>query len=267
MKNTTTDLSSSQPLPAGVTDDDMDRFNRDGFLVVPGLAAKDLCRSINRVVDDSLDPPLAPLEFEADILYPGAPKNKAAHGGFTPRRLLHAYTRDEVFRQWARSQSVVAILSRLMSTDRICLSQNHHNCIMTKHPGYSSLTSWHQDVRYWRFDRPELVSVWLALVDEYPENGGLLLIPGSHTSDLGRGRLDASLFLRTDLKSNRDMIDTAVAATLSVGDAVFFHCKTYHAAGRNQIDQIKKSLVYTYRAIDNQPIPDTRSAVYCDIEI
>jgi hypothetical protein len=30
---------------------------------------------------------------------------------------------------------------------------------------------------------------------------------------------------------------------------------------------IKRSLVYTYRADDNQPIPETRSAVYEDIPV
>jgi len=39
------------------------------------------------------------------------------------------------------------------------LSQAHHNCIMTKNPAFSSATGWHQDIRYWSFQKPELVSV------------------------------------------------------------------------------------------------------------
>ncbi|KAA3620317.1 MAG: phytanoyl-CoA dioxygenase family protein, partial [Proteobacteria bacterium] len=198
---------------------------------------------------------------------PGGPASKLVKGGFTPRRLLSAYTRDRLFRGWATDPALVTILRVLIGAERLMLSQNHHNCIMTKYPGFSSLTSWHQDVRYWRFDRPELVSVWLALDHEHTENGGLSLIPGSHLYDLGRGRLDASLFLRTDIAENRQIIDSAVPAELERGDVLLFHCKTYHAAGRNETDRVKKSPVFTYRAYDNEPIPETRSATYPDIEL
>lgn len=245
----------------------IDAFHRDGYVIVRDFTPPGECQRMDAVVEASLDPPLAPLEYEADVHYPGAPVSKSSIGGFTPRRLLSAYTRDESFRHWSTSPAISAMLRALVGSERLCLSQNHHNCVMTKFPGFSSMTSWHQDIRYWRFDRPELVSVWLALDHENEENGALSLIPGSHRSDLGRGRLDASLFLRTDLAENREMIDTAVTAVLNPGDALFFHSKTYHAAGRNQSGRVKKSVVFTYRAADNNPIPETRSAVYTDIPL
>ncbi len=260
-------MNTTDPNRARSSDIAVDAFRRDGYLVIRNFVDVSLCRQMSEIVDASLDPPLAPLEFEADVHYPGAPMSKTSRGGFTPRRLLSAFTRHELFRRWATSADMSRVLAALMGTDEISLSQNHHNCIMTKHPGFSSLTSWHQDIRYWRFDRPELVSAWLALDHEDPDNGGLSLIPGSHRSDLGRGRLDAALFMRTDLPENREMIDSAVAAVLEPGDVLFFHCKTYHAAGRNQTDRVKKSVVFTYRATDNGPIPETRSATYQDIAL
>ena len=243
------------------------QFERDGFIIERGLADLQLCQRLADIVDNSLDPPLAPLEYEADLCYPGAPGSRAEQGGLTPRRLLHAYTRHPLFQQWAGSSEVVSRLQQLMGKRQILLSQNHHNCIMTKHPGYSSMTSWHEDVRYWSFDRPELVSVWLALGDEYPDNGGMLMIPGTHKERFDRGRLDAALFLRTDIEKNQSLIDTAVSAQISAGDVLFFHCKTYHAAGKNITDQIKRSVVFTYRSSDNQPIPETRSANYLDVPV
>ena len=74
---------------------------------------------------------------------------------------------------------------------------------MTKHPGFSSATLWHQDVRYWSFQRPELISVWFALGDETAENGALRVIPGTHLLDVQAQRLDAELFLRPDLPKIR----------------------------------------------------------------
>ena len=242
-------------------------FDRDGYYVARGLFSADEVRALVELIDHSLNPALAPVEFEADVHYPGAPVSRTAPGGQTPRRLLHAFGRDSLFQKVGRHPQVVALLRALMRAEKIRLSQNHHNCVMTKHPGFSSVTSWHQDIRYWRFDRRELVSTWLALGPETRDNGGLLVIPGSHTLDFEPGQFDASLFLRTDLETNDALLAKAVVVDLHPGDMLLFHSRTLHAAGQNETDMIKRSLVYTYRAEDNQPIPETRSAVYEDIPV
>ncbi len=262
-------MPNSQQAPRFTTsgDTEIERFQRDGFIVVRGQADADLCRHMRGFITKSLHPATGPLEYEADVQYPGSPANRMAPGGQTPRRLLNAYSRDEMFRNWATSAPLIATLSRLLSNQRIMLSQNHHNCIMTKHPGFSSETHWHQDIRYWSFDRPALITVWLALGDEHSENGGLSLIPGSHCSDFDRGRFDAALFLREDLPENCALIDAARSIVLSAGDVLFFHCRALHAAGRNTTDETKLSLVFTYHTDDNRPIPGTRSAKYPDIEL
>ncbi len=243
----------------------LQEFNENGYLIERNLASEETVEAMNRIIDDSVRPALAPVEYEADVHYPGAPSSKSAPGGQTPRRLLNAYARDIVFRDWARSAVVVDRLRQMLACSSVMVSQNHHNCIMTKYPGFSSVTSWHQDMRYWSFDQPELVSVWLALGDEAPENGGLLLIPGSHLVDLPRGRLDAALFLRSDIDANQALLDKAIPSNLSAGDTLFFHCKTFHAAGQNETQHVKKSLVYTYHSENNRAIPETRSANHTDI--
>lgn len=242
-------------------------FDRDGYFIARGLFSADEVDALVKLINRSLNPALAPVEFEADVHYPGAPTSRSAPGGQTPRRLLHAFGRDSLFQNVGRHPQVVALLRALMRAEKVRLSQNHHNCVMTKHPGFSSVTSWHQDIRYWRFDRRELVSTWLALGPETRENGGLLVIPGSHTLDFEPGQFDASLFLRTDLKANEALLAKAVVVELQPGDMLFFHSRTLHAAGQNETDMVKRSLVYTYRAEDNQPIPETRSAVYEDIPV
>ena len=63
------------------------------------------------------------------------------------------------------------------------------------------------------------------------------------------------------------MLEQAVPVELEAGDLLIFHSRTFHAAGQNQTQQIKRSLVYTYRTDDNEPIPETRSAVYPDIPV
>ena len=236
-------------------------FDRDGYLVVKGLVRAAACEDIRRSVEAALDPLLGPAEFEADVGYPGAPAGLEAAGGRTPRRLLLAASRFQQLRGWATGTGMRAQLGELLGGDPV-FSQSHHNCVMTKYPGYSSATLWHQDIRYWSFDRPELVSVWLALGDETSTNGALKIIPGSHRLGLDRGRFDRDLFLRPDLPENKVLIRQARDLVMEAGDVLFFHCRAIHAAGKNRTDRVKLSCVFTYHEGGNRPIPGTRSDRY-----
>ena len=242
-------------------------FERDGYAIARQLASAGECARMARAATAALRPVTGPAEFEADVGYAGAPSARSAAGGETPRRLLHAYSRDAVFRRWAAHRRSAGMVRRLLGCADLRLSQCHHNCVMTKHPGYSSATLWHQDIRYWSFDRPELVSVWLALGEETAANGALRVIPGSHRLELDRGRLDRDLFLRAEMPENARLIDAAAPIALEAGDALFFHCRLFHAAGRNNALRTKLSVVFTYHAAENRPIPGTRSAQYPSIAV
>jgi phytanoyl-CoA hydroxylase len=239
--------------------DELARFEESGFLVVRGLANPEMCRQMMDSTRAALAGDAGPAEYEADLHYPGAPDSRAAVGGNTIRRLKEAHARHPVFTRFIFSQPLADRLKQLLGP-KIVMPLAHHNCVMTKQPRYSSETGWHQDIRYWSFERPELVSVWLALGPETPENGCLHVIPGTHQLQFGRERLDSALFLRPDRAENAALIAKRIAVPLQPGDVLFFHCRTFHAAGRNQTGQTKYSVVFTFRPADNPPQKGTRSA-------
>ena len=243
------------------------RFSRDGYMIARNICSETICQAMTSAINSSLYPALAPVEYEADVHYPGAPESRDAPGGDTSRRLLNAISRDEVFRQWAAADVVVDRVRNLLQASHIQASQNHHNCIMTKFPGYGSETGWHQDIRYWSFDRPELITAWLALGGENYVNGSLSVIPGSHQMRFDRGQFDAALFFRTDLERNSVLTKSAQNIELNTGDVLFFHSRLLHSAGSNRTDAIKFSVVFTYYAADNRPITGTRSAEHPDIDL
>jgi len=238
---------------------ELDRFRRDGFVVVRGLADRHLCERMKSLARQHLAHDVQPVEYEAQTQYPDSPASLDAPGGSTVRRLLQACARDPVFGDWATSRAIGDRLRPLLGP-QIELSQAHHNCVMTKSPAFSSATAWHQDIRYWSFERPELISVWLALGQEHEENGCLLLVPGSHRIEFRRDQFDDALFLREDLEENRRILQGRVAAELDEGDLVLFHCRLLHAAGRNRTGHAKFAAVFTYHSAGNRPLPGTRSA-------
>jgi phytanoyl-CoA hydroxylase len=244
---------------ARFTDEELAAFHRDGYIIARNLAGVDLCRRMRDVVAEHLANRIEPIEYEADLHYPGAPESREAVGGQTPRRLKAAHARGIPFSEWLDDPKLVGRLRQIFSGD-VVMPLAHHNCIMTKEPRYSSDTGWHQDVRYWSFTRPELVSVWLALGPEIPENGSLKLIPGTHRLTIRPEQLDSEKFLRNDLPENQALIARSIDARLDEGDVLFFHCRTFHAASRNFTSQSKFSVVFTFRPADNPPLPGSRSA-------
>lgn len=243
-----------------LTDAELHSFARDGFLIRRSLAASAHVAAMRRLALEHLENAIEPIEYEADVAYPGAPADREAAGGLTARRLLQAYDRAPTFRHWALDPHASHIVGELLDDARPHLTRCHHNCIMTKQPAFSSATGWHQDLRYWSFARPELVNVWLALGEETPDNGCMRLVPGSHRMSISDKRFDQDRFLREDLPENRELIDSAVRAELAPGDVLFFHGGTFHAAGRNETDERKLSAVFTYHGADNHALPNTRSA-------
>lgn len=234
-------------------------LRRQGFVVARQFAAPATVAAIREEAERQLARHAEPIEYEADLQYPGAPPSRQAQGGATVRRLLNAYGRGPQFQAWATSPAVEQWLRTCFGETPV-LSTVHHNCVMTKHPAYGSLTGWHQDIRYWSFTETDLVSTWLALGHETADNGGLFFIPGSHDASFAASQFDEKKFFKEDQPANQAWIRQAVCPELEPGDVVFFHCRTLHAARQNGTDQVKFSLVHTYHPQHIRPVEGTRSA-------
>ena len=244
----------------------IDRLRDQGYVVVPRFVPLDELTKLNEAARAQLAARADPIEFEADLRYPGAPPSRAAAGGETVRRLLDAHARDPVFARWGTAPALREWMKAYFG-ESVLLSRAHHNCLMTKHPLYGSRTNWHRDIRYWSFEREDLVSVWLALGEEQIDNGALWLVPGSHRMVLDADRFDEAKFLRTDRADNAEVLRAADSPRLAPGDAVFFHCNTLHSAGKNRSNEVKFSLVFTYHGRSNAPQAGTRSSSRPEVEL
>jgi phytanoyl-CoA hydroxylase len=244
----------------------IERIRDRGYVVVPQFLSALQVTQLNIAATVQLAARVAPLEYEADLQYPGAPRSHTAAGGETVRRLLDAHGRDPEFAGIAVSPAICEWMETYFG-EPVILSRAHHNCLMTKHPLYGSLTGWHRDIRFWSFGRDDLVSVWFALGEETIANGALWFVPGSHGTAFEADRFDDTKFFRTDRADNAAILRTAESPRLAAGDAVFFHCNTLHSAGGNRSEAVKFSLVYTYHGRSNAPTAGTRSASMAEIAL
>ena len=49
-----------------------------------------------------------------------------------------------------------------------------------KEPHTQGRVSWHQDLTYWGLSSDAVVTAWVAIADATPENGCMMMLPGSH---------------------------------------------------------------------------------------
>jgi phytanoyl-CoA hydroxylase len=242
-----------------LTPSEVDRFRQDGYLILHAMAAPERCAAMLAQTARDLQDAVAPIEYETEVGYEGAPASLDAAGGRTVRRLRGAWGRGATFQAWAADASLVHKLHQLLGED-VVLTLAHHNCVMTKHPDFGTATGWHRDIRYWSYPRNDLISVWLALGPEHAGNGGLKILPGSHHWNMTPEQMDEKDFLRPDVPQNQALFAQGVALDLQAGDVVFFHSGLFHAAGRNDSDAVKTSVVFAYRGASNAPLAGSRSA-------
>jgi len=261
---------------------DPQEFYQQGFVVARKLCEPDVLESMRQKTLADLGQSNGPVEFEADVGYDGAPESRQQPGGQTIRRLLGALERGPVFQQWASAGAVVRVVRKLFqagsdgrgrspgpvtTNEQLLVVRAHHNCIMTKHPDFSSSTGWHKDTRYWAYERPDLINAWTALGIESEDNGGMQLIPGSHRHAFKAACFDSAKFFRQDYPPNQAWLDRAVQVDMQPGDVLFFHARLLHAAGQNRSMQRKLSVVFSYRTSSNMPIPGTRSSSLEDMVV
>ncbi|MCR9197999.1 MAG: phytanoyl-CoA dioxygenase family protein [Planctomycetaceae bacterium] len=252
-------MIDSGTVNSAFTDREVSDFQTDGFLIQRNLIPPTYIAKILDIASRDAAMHYGDIEYEAQVKYPGAPQSMEAEGGRTIRRLKQAFSRDPVFSQLVKEPFLLTRLQQLLGP-QVVMPLAHHNCIMTKQPQFSSDTGWHRDVRYWAFESPELVNIWIALGEETLDNGCLKLLPGTHRASLQPHQFDEDLFFREDIPDNRPLLDSAVTAELKAGDVLFFHAQCFHSATRNYSEQTKYSAVFTFRSLDNAPLSGTRSS-------
>src|SRR5258707_7550161 len=126
----------SRAMPARpVWQEQIDQLRDRGYVVVPRFVPVDELTKLNEAARTQLAIRADPLEFEADLQYPGAPPSRTAAGGETVRRLLDAYARAPVI---VRGGTAPALREWMKEDfgEGVPMSRTHPNCLMTNHPLY-----------------------------------------------------------------------------------------------------------------------------------
>ena len=103
----------------------------------------------------------------------------------------------------------------------------------------------HQDNAFVQVHPETCIAAWIAVDDADGDNGGLIVVPGSHKGDLlCHGEADPAESFAT---RGLPMCSDGVQTTLKRGDVLFFHGGIIHGSLRNTTkDRFRRALIYHY---------------------
>lgn len=224
--------------------DQLEQFDRDGFLFVPGLYSPREIREISHWTDQVAGYPEEPgktmMYFETSRV--------------TGRRILcrieNFVPYHQGFRQLITARRMHQAVSELLREPAVLFKDK----INFKLPGGDGFKE-HQDVQAgWNEFAPLHVTVMLAIDETNEENGSLEMIAGMHD----KGVLGEMWSPLTD----EDTAHTDyVAVHCRPGDAVFFDSYAPHRSGPNRTDKARRVLYITY---NRRSEGDSRAQYYAD---
>ena len=227
--------ATDMPTPGPLSADELLEFERRGFLIVDNLLGADEVRALNQEL----------RALAQDDGVRGLEETITEPGGDEVRSIFRIHGLSRLFDWLARDVRSLDIARQILGGE-VYLHQSRANL----KPGFEGKEFyWHSDFETWHTEdgmpRMRAVSVSIALTENYPFNGPLMLIPGSHKTFVAcvgrtpenhyKQSLKRQEFGAPDRESLKRLADRGgiVAPTGPAGSAVFFDCNTMHGSSSN----------------------------------
>jgi phytanoyl-CoA hydroxylase len=239
-----------------LTQEQRERYQRDGYIVIPGFkSADEIARLRQRAAEivDAFDPAesrsvFTTREQQADNWFLGSDNTVRcffeeeafdANGQLRQAKALsinkigHAmHDLDPVFEQFTRDPRLASVARDLGLTK----SQVWQSMYIFKQPGIGGEVRWHQDATFFETTPISVTTFWFALEDATIDNGCLWVEPGGHRGPL-RER-----FVRTGDSTRMEKLDhtpwpddsTAMPLEAQAGSLVCFHGLLPHYSAPNR---------------------------------
>ena len=240
--------------PAGLlTEDEIGFYNEQGYVVVVDLLSTEEVRRLSDIVDGLVDD--AADLTGSDEYFDLEPSHRPDRPRV--RRLKKPIFQHDAFDRLARSPIILDIVEQLIGSG---IRITHPNGkINIKAAEYGSPVEWHQDWAGYPHTNDDLLSVSIPLDDVEPDNGPLLMIPGSHRGPVYSHHSNGVFCSAIDPR--RDSLDygKAVPLTGKAGMASFHHARTVHGSALNKSARSRRLLIYQYGATDAWPLTGEHS--------
>jgi ectoine hydroxylase-related dioxygenase (phytanoyl-CoA dioxygenase family) len=229
-----------------LTDQEVAQYHRDGFIVVPDVISEEDIAELRKVTEEFVEASRQTLEH-TDVfdLEPG-------HSASQPRlrRIKTPHLQHPVYARMVKHPKIVAVLQRLWGPNiRFDLSK-----LNLKAAGFGSSLEWHQDWAFYPHTNEDLAAVGIMIDDFRPDNGSMLVIPGSHTGPIYNHHAKGHFVGGIDPVDSGIDFSKSVMCTGKAGSITVHHVRLLHGSSANTSGRPRRFLLHQYRAADAWPL-------------
>ncbi|GGM44201.1 ectoine hydroxylase [Longimycelium tulufanense] len=241
------------PVPGPIDNDILTSYDAKGFLTIPGLLSaeevQEFRAELNRLVEDP-----EVVNDERTIVEKGSRR---------VRSIFEVHKISPKIAALARDERVLDRARQLLGSE-VYIHQSRINYM----PGFRGKGFyWHSDFETWHAEdgMPAMraVSISIALTDNYPYNGGLMIMPGSHRTFVSCVGETPADHYRESLKEQE--IGTPDEDSLSVlaarygieqftgpaGSALMFDSNCMHGSGSNITPFPRSNIFIVFNSVEN----------------
>lgn len=229
-----------------ISDRDVEVYREQGYLVVEQVLDRDLLERTRATILQLLGAARG-LEQHTDIYdldpthRPEAPR---------VRRIKTPHVHHPLFMEIARAPRLTSILTKLLGPS----VRLHGSKINLKAPRYGAPVEWHQDWAFYPHTNDDLLAVGVMLDDCTPENGPLMVLPGTHRGPVYDHHSNGYFCGAMDPVTAELDFERAVPVTGPAGSMSFHHVRLVHGSAQNRSDLPRALLLYEFAAADAWPL-------------
>ena len=219
-------------------------FHDSGYLAVPGVLSSTEVAELQRVTDELV---AASRSVTAHTdRYDLEPSHTAAEPRV--RRIKNPNLHHEAYDRTLRHPAIVDIVDQLIGPGVRYQSTK----LNMKSAGYGSPVEWHQDWAFYPHTNDDILAVGVAIDAMTEDNGGMMVVPGSHRGPLYDHHQDGYF---VGAVTDRD-VDPAKAVLLEVpaGGISLHHVRTLHGSAPNRSSRPRRLLLLEMCAVDAWPL-------------
>ena len=221
-------------------------YQEQGFLVLQDVVDAATLARLRELIADFKQQ--SKTVSSSDELFDVGPEHTSSHPQL--RRIKDPVNQHPEFDALMRSDAIVGIVSDLLGgTVRF-----DHSKLNFKPAGGSAKIEWHQDWAFYPHTNDDLLAVGIMVEDCTPENGPLMVIPGSHKGPVYDHHLDGVFAGGIQQDRLGNLVDQAIGLTAPAGSISIHHVRTLHASSDNRSTRERPLLLYSYSAVDAFPV-------------
>ncbi|MEU4430946.1 ectoine hydroxylase [Nocardia rhamnosiphila] len=178
------------------------------------------------------------------------------------RSVFEVHKLSPAVAELVREARVVDLARQVLGSD-VYIHQSRVNYL----PGFGTGFYWHSDFETWHAEdgmpSPRAVSLSIALTDNYPYNGSLMVMPGSHRTFVPcQGATPADNYRESlreqeiGVPTTADITDLAhkygiTQFTGAAGSALLFDSNIMHASGNNITPFPRSNIFLVFNSVEN----------------